>query len=217
MLLLLLLLSFHPAVHHPSLLALCRGQRQLPIYRHIAAGNHFCRSQSVLWNHDATWGKLLPMCGKGEKRGEQANSRASILQDRRVTGGISCSSFAHLLSKLKGSFMVIPKNLKTLSFARFVTVTNEIPKRPAKCKVRFFRNKARWIGVEEVFLPDWFIDTRRWGATRSSPSVCVSIYPDKSPPFSSSDGRGIKYLAALNDTAISLASFALACAAMETY
>lgn len=148
-LLLLLLLSFHPAFSCSSLLVLYKGQHQLPIYRNtlprwIALPQPGGIVKS--WRH-LTKAPSNGQKKKREKR-EKANTAASKQQqDCRVTPCICWSGFIHPLLKLRRSFMVVPKNLKTdWSFVRCVKkqFRTKIPAFPAKCKVTFFHSTTRW-------------------------------------------------------------------------
>lgn len=216
----LLLLSIHPAVYHPSLLVLYKGQRQPPIYRDtLPPGITLPQRVGIVksWRHPRkapsnVWKR------RKKKRGK-ANSAASTQQQvRRVTAGISCSTFAHLLSKLKGSFMVIPKNLKTgWSFARCETNSYEL--KSHNC--RHFFSVTQHAGFEEFKKCSCLIASSILAA--GTQHEAPPPHPRSVSPFTLINRRPSlclqhrqKYLAALNDTAISLASFALACAAMET-
>lgn len=182
-----------------------------------------CRSQVVLWNHDATWRKLLPMGKKKKRKGEkkptlQHPSSSKTAESLPVClGAVSFS----LLLKLRRSFMVMPKNLKTdWSFVGCVKqqLRTKIPAFPAKCEVTFFRNTTLW-NCQSLKNCSCLIAQSILGAGTQHEAPTQSASPftliNHSPSlfvWSAGTNR-----AALNDTAISLASFAPASAAMETY
>lgn len=109
----------------------------------FAAARRYCEIMTPPDESSFQWAKK-----KKEEKREKANTAASKQQeDRRVTACISWSSFIQPLLKLRRSFMVMPKNLKTdWSFVGCVKqqFRTQIPAFPAKCEVTFFRNTTRW-------------------------------------------------------------------------
>lgn len=108
LILLLLLLSFHPASSCSSLLVPYKGQHQLPILRkrfatmnRFAAARWFCE---IMTPPDESSFQRAKKKKKEEKR-EKANTAASKQQqDRRVTACISWSSFIQPFIKTKEKF-----------------------------------------------------------------------------------------------------------------
>lgn len=116
-------------------------QKHFATMNRFAAARRYCEIMTPPDESSFQWAK------KKEEKREKANTAASKQQDRRVTPCICWSGFSHPLLKLRRSFMVVPKNLKTdWSFVRCVKqqFRTKIPAFPAKCKVTFFRSTTRW-------------------------------------------------------------------------
>lgn len=152
-------------------------------WRHFATRNpSLCSSQSVLWNHDATWGKLLPMRKKKKSRVQRPHG-STAAESLRVFLAALCSPFV----KTVGKFHCYTG----WSFAWSVTNSRQLKSQNSGQNTpwHFSSNTTRWFLRSLGSALAWLLH-RYWPLGLNMKlrlSVCISIHPDEPQSFSLSE------------------------------